>query len=124
MIRHAIFQRCSPGRRLAQSVSALTISMIEPAFNAVLMPAAGLASLRETRPEATGVAAIAMPPVTTGTDEEHGATIGRRAELLVEDKVMYRCHPGLGWGRWTEAPGDGNMALLFSCVASTLGRLK
>src|SRR5262249_25121992 len=44
-IRHAIFLCCSPGRRLTQSVSALAISMIEPAFKAALMPAAGLASL-------------------------------------------------------------------------------
>jgi hypothetical protein len=49
MIRHAIFQRCSPGRRLAQSVSALTISMIEPAFNALLMSLASRASLLEER---------------------------------------------------------------------------
>ena len=87
--------------------------MIEPAFNAPLMSLASLASLLEARSEATGVAAIAMPPVTMGADEEHGAAIGRRAKLLVEDEVVVRRHPGLGGGRWTEAPGDGNIALLF-----------
>jgi hypothetical protein len=93
LIRHAIFLDSSPGRRLAQSISALAISMIEPAFNAALMSAASLASLRETRPEAAGVAAITMPPVTMGTDEEHGATIGHRAKLLVEDEVVGCRHP-------------------------------
>jgi len=36
-----------------------------------------------------------------GADEEHGAAIGRRAKLLVEDEVVVCRHPGLGWGRWT-----------------------
>ena len=101
MIRHASFFRGSPGRRLAQPVSVLTIPMIEPALKAALMPAAGLAPLCGTSPEATGMAAIAMPPVTMGTDEEHSAAIWRRAELLVEDEVVVRRHPGLGGGRWT-----------------------
>ncbi len=73
--------------------------MVESAFKAALMPAAGFASLRRTSPEATGVAAIAMPPVTVGTDEEHGAAIGSHAELLVEGEVVRRCHPELGEGR-------------------------
>ena len=73
----------------------MTISMIEPAFKAALMPAAGLASLCCASPEATEVAAIAMPPVTMGTDEEHGAAIGRRAKLLVEGEVVCCRHPGL-----------------------------
>lgn len=64
MIRHANFSRGSPGFGLAQAVSALTISMIEPAFKAALMPAASLAPLCETSLEATGMAAVAMPPVT------------------------------------------------------------
>lgn len=75
--------------------------MIEPAFKAALMAAASLASLCGTSPEAIGVAAVAMPPVTMGTDEEHGAAIGRRAELLVEGKVVGCCHPKLSGGRWT-----------------------
>jgi hypothetical protein len=102
MIRHAIFSRGSSDRSLAQSVSALTISMIEPAFAAALMPTACLASLCDTSSEATGMAAIAMPPVTMGTDEEHGAAIRRRAELLVEVEVVRCCHPGLDGDRWTE----------------------
>ena len=53
MIRHGMFLCGSPGFRLAQPVSALTVSMIEPAFKAALMPAAGLASLRKTSPETT-----------------------------------------------------------------------
>jgi len=48
MIRHGKFHGRSPGRRLAQPVSALAISMIEPALNAALMPAAGLAPLCST----------------------------------------------------------------------------
>jgi hypothetical protein len=101
MIRHGNFHGCSPGRRLAQPVSALTIPMIEPALDAALMPAAGLAPLCGTSPEPTGMAAIAMPPVTMGTDKEPGAAIGRRAELLVEDEVVGCRHPGLDGGRWT-----------------------
>ena len=124
MIRHGIFLSCSPGSGQAKSVSALTISMIELAFKAALMPAASLAPLCDTSAEATGMAAVAMPPVTVGTDEEHSAAIGRRTELLVEDEVVWGRHPGLGGGRWTEAPGNGNIALLFSGVASTLGRPK
>jgi hypothetical protein len=124
MIRHGKFYGRSPGRRLAQSVSALAISMIEPALNAALMPAAGRAPLCSTNPEATGVAAIAMPPVTMGTDEEPGAAIGRRAELLVEDEIAGYRHPGPTVVGGLQAPGDGNIALLFRCVASTLGRPK
>jgi hypothetical protein len=96
MIRHKIFLSGSSGRRLAQPVSALTISMVESAFKAALMPAAGFASLRRTSPEATGMATIAMPPVTMRADEEHGATIRSRAELLVEGEVVSRRHPELG----------------------------
>jgi hypothetical protein len=36
-----------------------------------------------------------------GADEEHGATIGRRAELQVEDEVVVRRHPGLSGRLWT-----------------------
>jgi hypothetical protein len=96
MIRHEIFLCGSPGRRLAQSVSALTISMVESAFKAALMSAASFASLRRTSPEATGMAAIAMPPVTMRAEEEHGAAIGSRAELLVECEVVSCRHPELG----------------------------
>jgi hypothetical protein len=124
MIRHAIFFRGSPDFCLAQSVGALAIPMIEPAFEAALMPAAGLASLCDTRSEATGMAAIAMPPVTMGTDKEHGAAIGCHAELLVEDEVVRRCHAGLDGDWWTEVPSDGNIALLIRSVASVSRRLK
>lgn len=95
MIRHGNFHDCSSGRRLTQPVSALTVSMIELAFKAALMPAAGLASLRGTSPEATVMAAIAMPAVTMGTEEEHGAAFGRRAELLEEGEVVNCRHPEL-----------------------------
>ncbi len=96
MIRHEIFLCGSSGRRLAQPVRALAISMVEPAFNAALMPAAGFASLRRTSLEATGMAAIAMPPVTMRADEEPGAAIWSRAELLVEGEVVSCRHPELG----------------------------
>jgi hypothetical protein len=75
--------------------------MIEAAFNAPLISLASRASLLEAREKATGVAAIARPPVTMGADEEHGAAIDRCAELLVEDEVVVRRHPGLGGGLWT-----------------------
>jgi hypothetical protein len=97
--------------------------MIEPPLNAALMPAAGLAPLRVTSPEATGMAAIAMSPVTMGTDEEHGEAIGRRAELLVEDEVVGCRHPGLERVGGLQAPGDGNIALLIRRVASATRRL-
>jgi len=93
MIRHGMFLCGSSGCSLAQPVSALTVSMIEPAFKAALMPAASLASLCCTSPEATGMTAVAMSPVTMGTDEEHGAAIGRRAKLLVEGEVVGCRHP-------------------------------
>jgi hypothetical protein len=63
-------------------VGTLTISMIEPALKTTLMSAACLAPLCNTSSETTGMAAITMPPVTVGTDEEHGVAIGRHAELL------------------------------------------
>ncbi len=96
MIRHEIFLCGWSGHRLAQPVSALTISMVESAFKAALMPTAGFASLRRTSPEATGMAAIAMPSVTMRADEEPGVTIGSRAELLVEGEVVRCRHPELG----------------------------
>jgi hypothetical protein len=64
-----------------------------------LMPAACLAPLCSTSPEATEMTAIAMPSITVGTDEEHGAAIGRHAELLVEGEVVGCCHPELSGGR-------------------------
>lgn len=124
MIRHAIVDRRLPGRRLAQSISALTISMIESAFKAELMPAAGLALLCGTSSEATGMAAIAMSPVTMGTDEEHGAAIGRRAELLVEDEVVVRRHPGLGEGCWTSGARRWQHSLAFEECCLNLGATK
>jgi hypothetical protein len=122
MIRHGNFHGCSPSRRQAQPVSTLAIPVIEPALKAALMPAAGLAPLCGTSPEATGMAAIAMPPVTMGTDEEHGAAIWRRAELLVEDEVVVRRHPGC-WaaGFGLQAPGDGNIALLLGVLPRSQG---
>jgi hypothetical protein len=87
--------------------------MIKPAFNAPLMSLASRASLLEARAEATGVAAIAMPPVTMGADEEHGTAIGRRAELLVEDEVVVRRHPGLGGGLWTSGAQRWQHSLAF-----------
>ena len=63
MIRHGIFLSCAPGCRLAQPVSALTVSMVESAFKAALMPAACFAPLCDTSPEATGMATVTMPPV-------------------------------------------------------------
>jgi hypothetical protein len=89
-----------------------------------MMSFASLASLLEARPEATGVAVIAMLPVAMGTDEEHGAAIGCRAELLVEGEVVMRRHPGLDGDRSAETSGDGDMALLLRSVASVLRRLK
>jgi hypothetical protein len=124
MIRHGNFHSCSPGRRLTQPVSALTIPMIEPAFKAALMPAAGLAPLCGTSPEATRMAAITMPPVTMETDKEPGAAIWRRAEFLVEGEVVGCRHSGLDGVGGLQAPGDGDIALFFRCVASASRRLK
>ncbi len=101
MIRHGKFLSGSPGCCLAQPVGTLTISMVEPAFKAALMTAASLAPLCDTSPAAAGMAAIAMPPVTAGTDEEHGAAVGRHAELLVKGEVVRCYHPELSGGQWT-----------------------
>jgi hypothetical protein len=65
--------------------------------------------------------AIAMPQVTMRTDEEQGAAIGRHAELLVEGEAVGGRHPEISEDRWTEAPGDGNIASLLGVLPRPRG---
>ena len=85
MIRHA-------GSGQAVPVIALAIPVIEAAFGTLLMQAVGLAALPAAGFVATVGAAIALPSVTTATDEELRTTVLGVAETLSKDGFMGRRH--------------------------------
>jgi hypothetical protein len=58
MIRHASLDP-------AAAIASLTIAMVEPPFNALLMTAVGAASLVEPRMPLTSKTAVALAAITT-----------------------------------------------------------
>ena len=54
----------------AATIPLLPVAMIQPPFGAPLMTAIGSATLTHPRLRTTGLAAIALSPITTSTDRE------------------------------------------------------
>jgi hypothetical protein len=55
---------------MAATIPLLPVAMIQPPFGAPLMTAIGSAKLTHPRLCTTGLAAIALSPITTSTDRE------------------------------------------------------
>jgi hypothetical protein len=91
MIRHANCGWEFRGRGLAAAIISLPIAMVEASFRTLLMPAASRAQLLDAGLKATGEAAIALPSVAVGADQEESATIRGLAESLTERLFRRRC---------------------------------
>jgi hypothetical protein len=66
-------------------VLALTVAVIEPTFRALLVAPVGAPPLLSAGLFAAGGAAIAMPTVAVGADEEYGVTLLAEAGSLQEN---------------------------------------
>ena len=64
--------------RLTLPVALLPVAMIESSFRTLLVAAIGLAVLLQPGVVAASEAAIALSPITTGTEKEQGAATARR----------------------------------------------
>jgi hypothetical protein len=89
-------------------VLALTIAVIEPPFLALLVSLIGPPALPPPRIVPTGVAAVAMSPITVRTDEEDRLALRMHARSLKENRlaVSLRRRHALSQARldWTTAP--------------------
>jgi hypothetical protein len=75
MLRHAFCDERSGDCRFAQPVSPLPISMVEPAFAALLVSATCSSLLLDSTNLTTDQTAVALSPITVSADEEEGAAI-------------------------------------------------
>jgi hypothetical protein len=85
LIRHAAL-------RLAIAVSPLPVAMIEPAFEASLMPPIGVAPLPESRAVTAGETAIALAAVAVQAEPEHGKASLHAANPLPENYFAVIVH--------------------------------
>jgi hypothetical protein len=90
MIRHANCGRELRGSDLAAAISSLAVAMVEASFRTLLMPATSRAQLRDAGSKATVRAAIALPPVAVGADQEEDATMFSLTESLTERPIRRR----------------------------------
>lgn len=97
MIRHARSGAALP-------VSALPVTMIEPAFGGLLMAAVGGAALQPAGTCATGATAINLAALTGRADEEDPAAARRATGALPVRSRTNRRHVGdqVGWTGTTE----------------------
>jgi hypothetical protein len=75
------------------AVSALPVSVIEPAFETPLVPAIGISALLATSFPAAGGAAVALAAITMRTDKEHRLASLAPANSLPENYFSMRLHP-------------------------------
>ena len=103
MIRHA-------GRRVALPVGALAVAMIEPALQALLVPAVSRAVLPEPGFGATGRAAIALPAVAVRADPEHRLAPRAAADPPPQDHFSMKRHrsPPAGFDNGNGSCQGGN----------------
>lgn len=92
MVRHALCGQRSSDCRSAQPVSPLAISMIEPAFYALLVSAPSSTPLQESTTTPTDQTAVTLSPITVWADEEEQAAIGSLANSLAENRLRAGCH--------------------------------
>jgi hypothetical protein len=70
----------------------LPVTMIEPAFRALLVAAIGGAPLMAPGLLAAGEAAIALSPIAIRTEKEHGAACAAQAKPLPENHFAMNRH--------------------------------
>ena len=70
MIRHGKVVRRFGGSVVSLAVQSLPISMVEPAFGALLVPAVGLPSLLAPPFLATSITTVCVSAVAPGADEK------------------------------------------------------
>ena len=87
MIRHG-----ARASLLAQPILSLPVAMIEPPFFTALMPPVRASKLAPPRLLAALRAAIAMPAVTVGADEEDGMAMLAAAGSLQETSIVMGQH--------------------------------
>src|SRR5262249_60245634 len=87
MIRHANCGDDRGGSGLATAIISLAIGMVETSFRTLLVPAAGCTQLLSAGLKAAVQAAIALPPVRVGGDQEESAAAGGFADWLREEAL-------------------------------------
>ena len=78
--------------RLPPAIFPLAVPMIEASFQTPLVPAIGTAPLPQPGLIAAGQAAIALPAITVGTEEENGAASTAQANPLPQNHFARRRH--------------------------------
>jgi hypothetical protein len=88
LIRHARLRLPA-----AAPIFALSITMIEPSFGALLVASVGPTSLAEAGLFTTFVTAVALPAIAVRADKEHRVTLVLEADSLPEYRfAMNRRH--------------------------------
>jgi hypothetical protein len=78
---------------MALPVRTLPIAMIQPTFGALLVPAVGGAALLTPGVGTARRAAIALPPITVGTNPEHCLATLAATNALPENHFAMNRHP-------------------------------
>jgi len=87
MIRHAFCAAGPSHSCLAQPVSPLAISMVEPPFQALLVPAPSNTPLLELAATSADQTTVTLSPITVCADEEEGAAIFSLAKPLTKHRL-------------------------------------
>ena len=74
------------------AVSALPVAMIEPSFRASLMAVVGAAALLAPGFNATGIAAVTLPPVAVPADPEDCVASDCRTNALTKNHLAMPIH--------------------------------
>ena len=106
LIRHAALE-------LPATIGVLTVAMIQPTFDALLMTLIGCAMLLETRLTSTLRTAVTLAAITARADPEHRPAAGVAAKPLPENNFLMNHHPnmqaafdnGSGSGQGKTIPG-------------------
>jgi hypothetical protein len=82
MVRHGFCDAGSSECRPAQPVSPLAISMVKPAFHALLVPAPGSTPLLESATTPADQTTVTLSTITVCADEEEGAPMCEAVSTL------------------------------------------
>jgi len=111
MIRHAFCDTGPSDSCFAQPVSPLPISMVEPPFQALLVPAPSNTPLLELAATPANQTAVTLSPITVCADEEEGAAICSLAKSLTKHRLCAGCH-------WRERrPLDSHPSMMATCIS-------
>jgi hypothetical protein len=84
LIRYGFFGGGARGGRFVSSESLLAVAISFPAFGTLLIPAIGGAQLLPAGLRTAGIAAVSLPAIASGAEEEKAAASGCVAEPLAE----------------------------------------